>query len=204
MVGARHREQVMRGEDEVLPHLRAALDLPRHQAGDVEDDLLVIDGRHPPRRGPDVDRDIGVMIGQRRHPRGLAQREEGKGHQRALAPDLAGQRAVEVEQVALRAGRRSGGTGVLLARGGGRTGHVRFHTRKHELWGGPAPCPLGNQPRGRLNSCLMASASPASWEAIVAADRLLRDNREKIEGCRQAARKADQPVRCTIQVGVKR
>nr|WP_232307038.1 DUF6118 family protein [Sphingomonas sp. Y57] len=50
----------------------------------------------------------------------------------------------------------------------------------------------------------MASASPASWEAIVAADRLLRDNREKIEGCRQAARKADQPVRCTIQVGVKR
>ena len=51
---------------------------------------------------------------------------------------------------------------------------------------------------------LMASASPASWEAIVAADRLLRDNREKIEGCRQAARKADQPVRCTIQVGVKR
>ena len=48
---------------------------------------------------------------------------------------------------------------------------------------------------------LMASASQPSWEAIVAADRLLRDNREKIEGCRQAARKADQPVRCTIQVG---
>ena len=51
---------------------------------------------------------------------------------------------------------------------------------------------------------LMASASQPSWEAIVAADRLLRDNREKIEGCRQAARKADQPVRCTVQVGVKR
>ena len=51
---------------------------------------------------------------------------------------------------------------------------------------------------------LMASASQPSWEAIVAADRLLRDNREKIEGCRQAARKADQPVRGTVQVGVKR
>ncbi|SUK11973.1 Uncharacterised protein [Sphingomonas paucimobilis] len=74
MVGARHREQVVRGEDEVLPHLLAALDLSRHQAGDVEDDLLVIDGRHPPRRGADLDRDIGVMIGQRLHPRGLAER----------------------------------------------------------------------------------------------------------------------------------
>ena len=51
---------------------------------------------------------------------------------------------------------------------------------------------------------LMASASRPSWEAIVAADRLLRDNREKIEGCRQTARKADQPVRCTIQVGAEK
>ena len=51
---------------------------------------------------------------------------------------------------------------------------------------------------------LMASASRPSWEAIVAVDRLLRDNREKIEGCRQTARKADQPVRCTIQVGAEK
>ena len=48
---------------------------------------------------------------------------------------------------------------------------------------------------------LMMSASREGWEAIVAADRLQRDNREIIEGCRGAARKADEPVRCTIKVG---
>ncbi|PSO09710.1 MULTISPECIES: DUF6118 family protein [unclassified Sphingobium] len=47
---------------------------------------------------------------------------------------------------------------------------------------------------------LLASASRPSWEAIVAADRLLRDNRETIEGCREAAAKAKQAVRCTVEV----
>lgn len=47
---------------------------------------------------------------------------------------------------------------------------------------------------------LMVSASQPSWEAIVAADRLLRDNRETIKGCRKAAVKAKKAVRCTIQV----
>ena len=42
---------------------------------------------------------------------------------------------------------------------------------------------------------LMVSASQPSWEAIVAADRLLRDNRETIKGCRKAAVKAKKAVR---------
>lgn len=47
---------------------------------------------------------------------------------------------------------------------------------------------------------LMASASRRSWEAIVAADKLLHDNRETIEGCREAAAKAKKAVRCAVEV----
>ena len=43
------------------------------------------------------------------------------------------------------------------------------------------------------------AASQPSWEVIVTADRVLRDNRETIKGCRKAAVKAKQAVRCTIQ-----
>ena len=47
---------------------------------------------------------------------------------------------------------------------------------------------------------LMASSSRESWAAIVAADRLLRYNRETIDGCREQAEKAKKAVRCTIEV----
>ena len=47
---------------------------------------------------------------------------------------------------------------------------------------------------------LMVSASQPSWEVIVTADRVLRDNRETIETCRKSATKAKKPVRCTIEV----
>nr|WP_235399118.1 DUF6118 family protein [Sphingomonas sp. SRS2] len=47
---------------------------------------------------------------------------------------------------------------------------------------------------------LMQRASPASWEGIVAAVNLARDNRETIEACRTSAVKAKKPVRCTIEV----
>ncbi|WP_449468694.1 DUF6118 family protein [Sphingobium chungangianum] len=47
---------------------------------------------------------------------------------------------------------------------------------------------------------LMASSSRASWTAIVAADRLLRDNRETVDGCREQAAKAKKAVRCTVEV----
>ena len=47
---------------------------------------------------------------------------------------------------------------------------------------------------------LMQRASPASWEGIVAAVNLARDNRETIEACRTSATKAKKAVRCTIEV----
>lgn len=47
---------------------------------------------------------------------------------------------------------------------------------------------------------LMASSSRESWTAIVAADRLIRDNRETIDGCREQAAKAKKAVRCTVDV----
>src|SRR3546814_6733832 len=47
---------------------------------------------------------------------------------------------------------------------------------------------------------LMQRASPASWEGIVAAANLARDNRETIEACGAAAAKAKKTVRCTIEV----
>jgi LPXTG-motif cell wall-anchored protein len=47
---------------------------------------------------------------------------------------------------------------------------------------------------------LMSSASRPSWEAVVAADTMLRDNRETIDGCRAAAGKAKKAVRCTVEV----
>ena len=50
---------------------------------------------------------------------------------------------------------------------------------------------------------LMASASPPSWDVIVAAANLARDNRTTIETCREAAGKSEKAVRCTIKVGGK-
>ncbi|ARR57892.1 hypothetical protein HY78_30865 (plasmid) [Rhizorhabdus wittichii DC-6] len=47
---------------------------------------------------------------------------------------------------------------------------------------------------------LMSSSSRESWTAIVAADRLIRDNRETIDGCREQAVKAKKAVRCTVEV----
>jgi len=46
---------------------------------------------------------------------------------------------------------------------------------------------------------LMRRASPASWNAIVNATNLVRDNRNAIEACRKTA-KAKKPTRCTIAV----
>ena len=48
---------------------------------------------------------------------------------------------------------------------------------------------------------LMASVSPSSWDLIVAAANLARDNRSTIEKCREAAAKSEKAVRCTIKVG---
>lgn len=47
---------------------------------------------------------------------------------------------------------------------------------------------------------LMQAASPESWGAIVAASPLADGNREAVQRCREAAEKAEKPVRCTIEV----
>ena len=47
---------------------------------------------------------------------------------------------------------------------------------------------------------LMQRASQPSWEAIVAAANLAKDNREAIERCREQAAKGKKAVRCTIEV----
>ena len=58
-----------------------------------------------------------------------------------------------------------------------------------------------DMPRWEAGQRMMQSASPTGFRAIVAADRIMIANRETIEGCRKAAAKAREPVRCTIRVG---
>jgi len=59
---------------------------------------------------------------------------------------------------------------------------------------------LGEPTMWDAGTHLVQRASPASWEGIVTAANLARDNRETIEACGAAAAKAKKPVRCTIEV----
>lgn len=47
---------------------------------------------------------------------------------------------------------------------------------------------------------LLRADSPHAWNALSEAAGLLRDNREIMAGCGQAARKAKRPVRCTVRI----
>lgn len=47
---------------------------------------------------------------------------------------------------------------------------------------------------------MMARASPTSWRALVAGDQIVQANKEALEGCRKAAAKARNPVRCTVRI----
>ena len=49
----------------------------------------------------------------------------------------------------------------------------------------------------------MKIAGPASWQAIVAGDKIMTANRDAIEGCRKAAAKAHYTARCTIKWDTK-
>lgn len=46
---------------------------------------------------------------------------------------------------------------------------------------------------------LMRSAAPASWDGIVAGNKIVTANRDTLEACQKLA-KAKKPVRCTIEV----
>lgn len=46
----------------------------------------------------------------------------------------------------------------------------------------------------------MRADSPDAWQAIADAADMRRDNREAIDACERDARKANQPVRCTIRI----
>lgn len=47
---------------------------------------------------------------------------------------------------------------------------------------------------------LMQVGSPEAWNAVVAADKVRRDNRDAIAKCERATVTTRKPVRCTIQV----
>lgn len=47
---------------------------------------------------------------------------------------------------------------------------------------------------------LMQTAAPESWSAIVAASPLSDANRKAVQACRERAAKANEPVRCMIEV----
>ena len=47
---------------------------------------------------------------------------------------------------------------------------------------------------------MMQLAAPESWNMIVTADPLGKENREAIQTCRETATKAHKPVRCEVQV----
>nr|WP_306286411.1 DUF6118 family protein [Sphingomonas sp. Ant20] len=49
----------------------------------------------------------------------------------------------------------------------------------------------------------MQSADPVQFGAIVAGDRIVTANRETIGGCRKAAARTRDTVRCTIKVGAR-
>lgn len=48
---------------------------------------------------------------------------------------------------------------------------------------------------------LMRAGSPQTWDALTEAAEMLRDNRDTIGACEQAAAKGKKAVRCTITIG---
>lgn len=48
---------------------------------------------------------------------------------------------------------------------------------------------------------LAATSQPETWNAMVAGSMIVKENRKAIDGCRKAATKAGNPVRCTVSIG---
>lgn len=51
---------------------------------------------------------------------------------------------------------------------------------------------------------MMQAGDSESWQDVVAATELQRDNRDKIENCQRAAQKTGKPVQCSIAIGERR
>lgn len=61
---------------------------------------------------------------------------------------------------------------------------------------------LGEPTLWEAGSRLMKADSPQTWRALTQAAEMLRDNRQAIVKCREAANKVGKPVRCPIIVHV--
>jgi hypothetical protein len=59
---------------------------------------------------------------------------------------------------------------------------------------------LGEKGAWEAGQRLMQTVGPESWLAIVATSPLAEGNRKAVQRCREAAEKANKPVRCTIEV----
>jgi hypothetical protein len=59
---------------------------------------------------------------------------------------------------------------------------------------------LGESSRWNAGSRMMQSADPLAWQVLVAAADIQRDNRDKIEDCRQRAGSSGKNVSCTLQI----
>ena len=71
-VPARHAQHVVGRDPDCPRHFLAALDLGVDEAGEVDQDVLVPDRRDAPFTGRNPDRDISVLIGDRRHAAGAS------------------------------------------------------------------------------------------------------------------------------------
>jgi hypothetical protein len=59
---------------------------------------------------------------------------------------------------------------------------------------------LGASSPWEAGSHLMRTDNPRAWAALKEVSDLLRDNREAIEKCREAAAQANKPTRCALEV----
>jgi hypothetical protein len=57
-----------------------------------------------------------------------------------------------------------------------------------------------NGDRWNAGASLMQSGSREGWRSLMAADHLVRDNREALNACLEAAARAKKEQRCTIAV----
>ena len=57
-----------------------------------------------------------------------------------------------------------------------------------------------DMPMWQAGGQLLATADPAAYRTLIADEQIARANRDTIEGCRKAARKAGDSVKCTIRV----